>query len=128
MGDTVAVGDDKRRARIGFGLTQGLQCLLRVGTKGDAGNIDVAVGDGLQRHILLGQRLAPRRELGDGAERGRFRHLAAGVGVDLGIHHQHVHIAPGGEHMIEPRRADVIGPAIAADDPDRAAHQLIDKR
>ena len=30
--------------------------------------------------------------------------------------------------MIEPRRADVIGPAIAADDPDRAAHQLIDKR
>lgn len=30
--------------------------------------------------------------------------------------------------MIEPRRANVIGPAIAAYYPDRATHQLIDKR
>src|SRR5690606_11076841 len=50
---------------------------------------------------------------------------AAGVGVDLGDEHQDVDVAAGGEHMIQAAVADVVGPAVAADDPDALAHQRI---
>ncbi len=54
--------------------------------------------------------------------------LAAGVGIDLGVEHQHVDVAPRGQHVVEPAVADVIGPAVAADEPDRAAHEVVDDR
>jgi hypothetical protein len=43
--------------------------------------------------------------------------LTAGVGIDLGIEHQDVDVAVLGEDMVEPTGADVVGPAVAADDP-----------
>src|SRR5205085_422101 len=57
-------------------------------------------------------------ELGDGAARGGFGCLASGIGVDLGIEDEDVDIAATGEHVIEAAIADIVGPAIAADDPD----------
>ena len=44
--------------------------------------------------------------------------LAAGVGVDLGVEHQHVDVASAGQHVVQAAEADVVGPAVAADDPD----------
>ena len=59
-----------------------------------------------------------RRELRHRAARRRLRRLAAGVRVDLGVEHQDVDVAAGGEHVVEAAEADVVGPAVAADDPD----------
>ena len=47
----------------------------------------------MQAEVLLGDRLAGRRELGHRAERRRLRRLAAGVRVDLGVEHQDVDVA-----------------------------------
>ena len=52
-----------------------------------------------------------------------FGRLAAGVGVDLGIEDQDVDVAAGGDHVVEAAEADVVGPAVAADDPDALLDQ-----
>jgi hypothetical protein len=60
------------------------------------------------------------------APRGRrLGRLAAGVGVDLGVQHQQFHVLAGGQHGVHPGRADVIGPAVPADDPQAAPDQLV---
>ena len=74
---------------------------------------------------FLPDRLAGRRELGRRAERRRLRLLAAGVGVDLGVEHQDVDVAAAGEHVVEPAVADVVGPAVAADQPHALLHQVV---
>ncbi len=66
--------------------------------------------------------------LADGAERRRLRRLAAGVRVDLGVEHQDVDVAPVGQHVIEAAVADVVGPAVAADEPDALLHQVVGER
>ena len=123
--DAVGVGDDQRRTVIGLGFLDGLDGLLRVGADGDTGDVDRAEGGEDQAHVLLGRVLAAGSELGNGRTRGGFRHLAAGVGVHLGVHDQDVDVLAGGEHVIHTAVADVIGPAVTADDPDGLLHQVV---
>ena len=128
VGDAVAIGEDQRGPRIGLRLAERQQGLLRIGAHRHLRHVDVAIGDRLQGQILARGPLAGGGEFGDGAERRRLRGLAAGVGIDLGVEHQHVHVARARQHVIEPAIADVVGPAVAADDPDAAAHQMVDHR
>ena len=125
MRDAVAVRDHQRRAVIGLRLAEGAQRLLRIGAHRDPGHIHTPVGDRLQRDVLLGYGLAPCGKLGDGAERRRLGRLPAGVGVDLGVEQEHVHVAPACQDVVEPTGADVVGPAVAADDPHAAPDQVI---
>ena len=67
-------------------------------------------------------------ELRNRAARRGFGHLPAGVRVHFRIQHHHVHVHSGAEHVIESAEADVIGPAIAADEPNALAHQRIGNR
>ncbi len=67
--------------------------------------------------------LPPAANLATAAAGRRLRRLAAGVGVDLGVEHQDVDVAARGEHVVQAAEADVVGPAVAADDPDAAADQ-----
>ena len=125
VGDAGGVGDDQRRARPGLGLQQGLDGLHVAGPDGHMGDVDVAVGHGQHAQVLLGGRLAAGGELGHRPPRGRLGRLAAGVGVDLGVQHQQVDVLAGGQHVVDPARADVVGPAVAADDPHAAPDQLV---
>ena len=126
--DAVAVGDHQRRPVVGLRLAQRPQGLLRVGAHRHPRHVHVAVGDRLQRQVLLGHGLAGRGELGDRAERRRLGRLPAGVGVHLGVEHQHVHVTPAGQHVIQPAGADVVGPAVAADQPHAAPDQVVERR
>ena len=105
VGDAVAVGDDQGRPVVRLSLAEGAERLLRVGAHRHAGHVDVAVGDRLQRQVLLGRGLAGRRELRHRAERRRLGRLAAGVGVDLGVEHQHVDVTPAGAARGRGRRS-----------------------
>ena len=125
VGDAVAVGDDEARPVVGLGLPERGERLVRVGAHGHARHVDVAVGDGLQGDVLLVHGLACRGELGHGTDRSGLRRLPAGVGVDLGVHDEDVDVAPGGQDVVEPTRADVVGPAVAADDPHAAPQQVV---
>ena len=69
--------------------------------------------------------LPPAANLATAPRGRRLRHLAAGVGIDLGVEHQDVDVAARCEHVIEPAVADVVGPAVAADDPDALLDQVV---
>ena len=126
--DAVAVGKNQRWPGIRLGLAKRLQRVLRIGTHRHLGDIDVAIGDRLQREVLARRPLARGGELRHGAERRRLRSLAAGVGIDLGVEHQNIDVARAGEHVIEAAVADIVSPSVTADDPDAAPDQMIDDR
>ena len=125
MGDTMAVGDDQRRAFVRISLLECLDSVRVLGTEGDARHIDVTVVQGHQAQILLVDLLAPRRELGTRPEWRGLGRLSARVGIDLGIQHQDVDIAIHRHDMVQTAVADVISPAVAADQPDALAYEII---
>ena len=102
---------------IGFGLGDRLEQLRGIGAHGDLGHVHVAVGHRHHAQILLLGALACRGELGDRAGRGGLGGLSAGVGVHLGVEHQDVDVLILCEHVVYSAVADVVGPAVAAEDP-----------
>ncbi len=125
MRNTVAVGNDQRRAIVGVCLEEGLEGLGIVGAHGNLGNIDVAIGHGNQAEVFLGQALAVGGEFGNSRTRGRLGSLTARVGVNFGIEDQDIDIASGGHDVIEAAVTNVIRPAVAADDPNALTDQGI---
>jgi len=125
MRDALAVSEDERRSFVFLRVAQGLDRLLRAAGKRDLGDVDIARRDRLQGQILARRALAGRGELGRGPDGGRLRSLAAGVGIDFGVQHQDVDVARLRQDMIKAARADVVGPAVAADDPQAAAHEVL---
>ena len=125
VGDAVGVGQDQRRAVIGLGFDERPQGVLIAGAHGHAGHVDVAIGHRDQSEVLLGAGLAIAGELRHRSPGRGLRHLSAGVGVHLRIQHQDVDVVMGGEEVIDAAEADVVGPAITADHPDTAFHQVI---
>ncbi len=128
MGNAVRVGDDQRWAGIGLRFAQCLQSLLRIGAHRDARHVYVTVGDGLLGHVFLAAGLTAGGKLGHRAQRCGFRHLPAGIGVDFGIHDQDIDVKAGSQRVIESTGTDVIGPAVSANDPDRASDQVVGHR
>ncbi|MPN10470.1 hypothetical protein SDC9_157765 [bioreactor metagenome] len=119
------IGDDQRRTRVGGSLIQGSHRLLLVRVDGDLGDVHVAVATGEQAEVLLTGALAGGGELRSRTQRGGLRRLATGVGVNLGVEDQHVHVLAGGQQMIQTAESDVVGPAVTAHYPHRGGHQGI---
>jgi hypothetical protein len=88
-------------------------------------HVDIAVGHGDQAQVFLGHALTLGGELGNCRARGRFGGLSAGVGVNFGVQHQDFDVASGSQDVVEAAVANVISPAVAADDPHALAHQDI---
>ena len=119
------VGDDDGGAVVFLGLLERLDELVVVGAHRHLGDIDVAVAHKDCAQIFLARLLAARRELRDGARGRGLRALAAGVGVDLGVDHKHVHVGAARDHVVEPAEADVVRPTVAAEHPKCLLSQLI---
>ena len=88
-------------------------------------DIDGAVGHRHQAQVFFGSRLTGGGKLGHRSPGSAFGGLAAGVGIHLGVEHQGIDVAATGEHVVEPAEADVVGPAVAAHQPDAGFHQGI---
>ena len=113
-----AVADDEGRAVVGLGLVNGLEGLSRVGAHGDLRHVDVAVAHGdLGQGLLLGH-LTGSGELSDLAQVRGLGGLAAGVGVDLGVEDEDVDVVARSQDVVQATEADVVGPAVAAEDPE----------
>ena len=102
---------------IGLGLADGRQGLVGIGAHGYLGHIDVAVAHGNLRQGLLGHHLTGGGELRHLADVGGLGGLAAGVGIHLGVKDHHVDVLAGGQDMVQTAEADIVGPAVAAEDP-----------
>src|SRR5262249_42069764 len=83
-----------------------------------AGHVDVAICYGDQAQVLFPGALATDGEFGHRGARRGLGHLAAGVGIDLGVEHEDVDVAPARQRVIESAEADIIRPSVAANDPD----------
>ena len=126
--DAVRVGDDERGTVVVLGLVEGLDRGGRIGAHRDVRDVDVLVLHLHEAQVLLGLHLAGRRELGDGAGGGGLGSLAAGVGIHFRVHHQDLDVLARGEHVVETAVADVVRPAVAAQDPDGLADQIVGHR
>ena len=115
--DAGCVADDERRAVVGLGLLDDVEVLGLAGAHSHLGDIDVAVALGNHTEVFLADLLAAGGELGDGTGRGGLRALSAGVGVHLGVDDDDVDILAAGQDVVEAAEADVIAPAVAAEDP-----------
>ena len=51
--------------------------------------------------------------------------LSARIRVALRVEHQDVDVLPRGQHVVQAAEADVVGPAVAADDPMGGRHQQV---
>ena len=69
--------------------------------------------------------LAVLAKLRDGSQRRSLRCLTAGIGVALGIEHQNINVFGQTQHVVETTEANIIGPAVAANQPDRFFHQRV---
>ena len=125
VGDATGVGDDDRRAVVRLGLQKGLRHVSVVAAHRHPRHIDGAVADGAHGQILLSVALAASGKLGHRAARRGFGHLPAGIRVDLSVQHQHIHVLARGEHVVQPAEADVVGPAVAAQNPYALSDQRV---
>ena len=100
-----------------LGLVEGLDRRGRIGAHRDVGDVHVLVLHLHETEVLLGLDLAGGGELGDRAGGRGLRSLTAGVGVHLGIHDENLDVAAGSEHVVQTAVADVVGPAVAAENP-----------
>ena len=123
--DAVAVGEHQRGPVVGLRLAERAQRLLRVGAHGHPGHVDVAVGDGLQGEVLLRARSCRPRRTWPPRRSASPSTPARRCWSTPRCPDQHVDVAAAGQHVIEPAGADVVGPAVAADDPHTAADQVI---
>ena len=113
----MTVGDDDGWAVKGFCIDKGSQGMLVVEAHGNTSHIDVTVGNCHQPQVFLGQSLALGGKTCHCAARGGLGSLATGIRIYLGIEDQQVNIAPGGDDMVKTAVANIVCPAIAADNP-----------
>ena len=107
-----------RDGRVSLSLSDGLDSLSRVSTQCDLSNIDVTVGHSDLGQALLADFLTSSSELADFTNVGSLGCLSTGVGVHLSIEDHHVDILAGSQNVIQTAEADVVCPAVAAEDPD----------
>ena len=119
------IANDQRRAVVSFGFLDGLQGLGLVGAHGDLCHIDIAVAHGDLRKALLLDFLAGYGKLCNLADVGSLGSLAAGVGIHFGIEHEDVDVLVGRQHVVHAAEADIIGPAVASEDPHGLLVQVI---
>ena len=102
---------------IAFRLGKGLNALIVVSAHSHLGNVYIAIAHSDAGQILFLGSLTGSSELSDGTNRSSLGGLSAGVGVNLGVEHQNVHVLTGSDDVIQTAEADIISPAVAAEDP-----------
>src|SRR5215471_638658 len=126
--NAVAISNDQRWAVVCFGFEEGFNGVRVAAAHGHAGNINVAVADRLHCEVFLDRALATHGELRHRTAWSGLGHLSAGVGVHLGVKHEHIDVSAGAEDVIESSKANVVRPAVAANDPHALANKTVRNR
>ncbi|MNZ71755.1 hypothetical protein D3C78_901210 [compost metagenome] len=64
-------------------------------------------------------------KFGHCAQRRCFGRLSARIGITLRIKHQDIDVFAQTQNMIQTTEADIVGPAVTANQPDRFLHQRV---
>ncbi len=95
----------------------GFYSLVHVGSQSDLCYINISVRHGDHAEVFFLSLFACCRKFSDSCGRGGFRGLAARVGVNFRIQYENVDVFSGRKDMIQTTEADIVCPAVAAEDP-----------
>ena len=125
MVDARRIADDEGRSVVSFGFFQSFYKLRFIRAHRALRHVYVAVRAGYHAEVLLLHSLAAGSEFRNRRDRSGLRSLSAGVGINFGIQHKHVYVLARSKHVIESAVADVVRPAVAADNPEGFLHKAI---
>ena len=123
--DARCVAQNDGRSVICLSLCECLDALIEVSAHRNLCDVDIAVAHHHGSQILLLGLLAGCRKLSDCTGRGSLGGLSACVGVHLSIKDTDIDILAGCQYMVNAAESDIIGPAIAAEDPVGLLCQII---
>ena len=115
--DARRVANDKGRSVIRFCLGNCLDELRFVRAHGAFCDVNVFVSHGDLAKVFLLCEFAACREFCDRARRGGFTCLSAGVAVNFGVKDEDIYVFARRDNVVESAVADVVCPAVAAEDP-----------
>ena len=115
--DARRVANDKGRSVIRFCLGNCLDELRFVRAHGAFCDVNVFVSHGDFAKVFLLCEFAASREFCDRTRRGGFTCLSAGVAVNFGVKDEDIHVFARRDNVVESAVADVVCPAVAAEDP-----------
>ena len=111
------VGQDQRRARVGFCLHKRAERLLHARTHRTVSHVHIAI-----RHCHIGHRFlvvgsSASGEFGDSANGRTLARLTASIRVHLSVEHEHVDVLVARQHVVKSAVSNVEGPAVATNIP-----------
>ena len=115
--DTRAIRNNYGRAVVSFRFGHGLHELVLIGTHSYLRYIYIAVRNGHHAEILLLRAFTGSGKLCNSGCRRSLGGLAARIGVNFRVEDEDVDVLILREHMVHAAEADIISPAVAAEDP-----------
>ena len=115
--DARCVSNNQGRTIISLCFGNSLQSLVLVGAHSNLCNIYIAIAHSHHAKVLLLGLFAAGSKFSDCRSRSRFGGLTAGVGIYLGIEYHNIDILAGCQYMVQTAVADIISPAVTAEDP-----------
>mmetsp|Transcript_6296 Transcript_6296/g.20235 ORF Transcript_6296/g.20235 Transcript_6296/m.20235 type:complete len:919 (-) Transcript_6296:1670-4426(-) len=125
---TRGVRNDNRGASVRLCLPECLDGLVHIRRKRDGGDVGVLMHHGNCTEVLLLGGIAARCHLHNSTLGCRLGNLRSSVAVALSVEHQNVDVLAGRQHVVQTPEANVVCPAIAADDPVRRGNEHILRR
>ena len=120
-----AISDNEGGSFIGFSFCNRFNGLVSIGAQGDGCDVDITVGHSELTEVFFAARFTAGSEFSDSATACGLRGLTASIGVDFGIEDEDIDVTTEGEDVIEAAVTDIVGPAIAAHDPEGAFEEGI---
>ena len=119
------IANDQGRPVVRFCFGKNLDCLRRVSAESDLCDIHVPITHGDFGKTLLANVFPRRGKLANLADVGGFGCLTAGIGIHFGVKHHHIYVFTGSKHMVQSAETDIIGPSVAAKNPDRFFSEVL---
>ena len=116
--DAMAVSDDQRRAVVRLRFQERLQRVLVLGAHGDGGDVNIPVGHCDQPEVFLAERVCRRRRILRRRRAASTSNIARRCWNKLPCREQDLNVATAGQDVVEAAVTNVVGPAVATDDPD----------
>ena len=122
---TRTVGDNQRRPWIRFRFLNGFHRLVELRPQRNLRDVDVSIHHHADAQIFTRLALAVLTKFRDRPQWRCFRGLSAGVGIALSIKHQNIDVFGQAQDMIKTAETNIVGPPVAADQPDRFFNQRV---
>ena len=119
------ISNNQGRAVVSLCFGNGFKGLVLIRAHGDLRYINIAVAHGHHAEVFFAGAFAAGRKFGNSRSRSSLGGLAAGVGIYFGIKYHYVNVFAAGKNMVKSAVADIVSPAVAAENPVAAFYKVL---